>query len=118
MEINTDWINIVKEGGDAVIVNGVDRVPKNTANNEYQAVLKWEAEGGVREPEFTQSELDQQVKDKRIAEIDTRLDQIDMESVRSLRSKTNGRGVQADNDILLALDNEAINLREERAALT
>lgn len=65
----------------------------------------------------TQAELDQQAKDARIAEIDTRLTEIDVASVRPLRSKSNGRGIAQDDTTLTDLDDEAILLRTERATL-
>ncbi len=69
----------------------------------------------------TQAELDNEALATanaiRVVEIDTRLDKIDILSVRSLRSKTNGRGNAADDSTLLALDDEAIDLRTERATL-
>lgn len=59
----------------------------------------------------------QVIKDARITEIDTRLDAIDKLSIRSLRAKSNGRGVAQDDTKLTELDDEALLLREERATL-
>lgn len=72
----------------------------------------------VEIPAPTQEELDQQVKDKRVAEIDVILDEIDRKSVRSMRKKSTGRDAQADRDKLLAFDNESDTLRAERKILT
>ena len=69
-------------------------------------------------PPPTQVELDQLVKDNRIAEIYARLDKIDILSIRSLRSKSNGRGNADDDTKLTELDDEAIALRAERDILT
>lgn len=99
-------------------------VPKVNGNKEYEEV-KEAIIGSTEdyptaievEPEFTQSELEKQTKDKRVIEIDIRLDKIDILSVRSLRSKSNGRGNQDDDDKLMALDNEAIALNAERDTL-
>lgn len=55
---------------------------------------------------------------ERITEIDARLDEIDMLSVRSLRAKGNGRDNQDDRDRLIALDDEAVVLRTERDTLS
>jgi len=64
-------------------------------------------------PEPTQAEKDA----KRLQEIDTRLRQIDVESVRPLRAINNGTAVQYDHDRLAEMDAEAETLREERVAL-
>lgn len=53
----------------------------------------------------------------RIVEIDTRLNDIDSLSIRSLRAKGNSRDSQDDRDTLLALDDEAGVLRAERGQL-
>lgn len=55
--------------------------------------------------------------EKRIAEIDTRLDEIDKLSARALRSKAINRGNAQDDSTLALLDDEAILLRDERVAL-
>lgn len=51
----------------------------------------------------------------RIAEIKTRLDQIDIESIRALRAKSVGKGKAADDTKLVDLDTEADTLRAELA---
>jgi len=68
--------------------------------------------------QLTDEEVNQIVKDNRIAEIDARLDEIDRKSVRSMRKKSTGRDAQADRDKLLAFDDEADTLRDERDLLT
>ena len=60
----------------------------------------------------------EQINTARIFEIDVRLDEIDKLSVRSLRSKSDGRGNAQDDTKLTDLDDEAIALRTERATLT
>jgi len=104
--------------------NGYTKIYPNGKNisiaGSYETdeeVIEFLANDGVVEPEFTQAQLDQQVKDKRIAEIDARLDKIDILSIRSLRSKSNGRGNSHDDTKLAELDDEAIALRTERAIL-
>lgn len=54
---------------------------------------------------------------ERIAEINSRLNTIDMESVRPLRAINNGTQTVADIDKLNNLDIEADALRTERATL-
>jgi hypothetical protein len=53
----------------------------------------------------------------RLAEIDARLAEIDMESVRPLRAQSAGDATEYDTNKLAALENEAASLRTERAAL-
>jgi len=67
----------------------------------------------IANPPLTQEQLDA----LRVKEIDTRLSQIDTESVRPLRAINNGTSTQYDIDKLTALDNEAETLRTERATL-
>jgi len=73
----------------------------------------WSIDKWIDEPVATA----QQAKDKRKAEIDTRLDEIDRLTIRSLRSINRGRGNTSDDSIMTALDDEAITLRTERGAL-
>ena len=69
-------------------------------------------------PSPTQEQQDRKEKDKRMADIDTRLSEIDILSIRSLRSKSNGRSNSGDDAKLTELDDEAIILRTERGTLT
>ena len=62
----------------------------------------------------TQTELDAE----RVIEIDTRLDEIDRLTIRSLRSINRGRGNAQDDTTMTELDDEAIALRAERQTLT
>lgn len=110
-------IETVKIQGDGYLVNGSMSVPKANGNRHYEEVKEWLLTN-TPEPEFTQGELDQMAKDTRIAEIDARLVEIDILSIRSLRSKSNGRGNAQDDTKLTELDDEAIALRIERATLT
>jgi len=59
----------------------------------------------------------EEIEANRVAEIDARLSEIDILSIRSLRAKGNGRDSQADRDRLTQLDDEAITLRAERDAI-
>ena len=89
-------------------------------DGEGAYIKKW----NLAEPQPTQAELeaawpDAQAeigKEKRI--IDTRLDEIDKLSIRSLRAKGNSRDNQSDRDRLIALDDEAVVLRIERDTLS
>lgn len=56
-------------------------------------------------------------KNSRKSEILTRLNQIDLESVRPLRAVNEGSAVTADTDKLTVLETEAGNLRTELAGL-
>ena len=100
-------------------------VPKVNGKTDYEEVKEAIAGGTEKYPdaivvedEFTQGELDEQVRLTRIAWIDNRLDEIDNLSIRSLRSKSNGRGNAQDDTKLTELDDEAIALRTERGTLT
>lgn len=55
----------------------------------------------------------EQLKEKRIAEIKTRLKEIDLESIRPLRAIAAGSAVQADTDKINALDAERGTLATE-----
>lgn len=72
----------------------------------------------VEIPSPTQADLDQRAKDKRIAEIDKQLNDIDFKSIRSIRRKSLGTDIQADRDKLTKLNNDADILRAERKTLT
>lgn len=63
------------------------------------------------------SPTQEQLKVKRMGEIDARLAAIDVESIRPLRAINNGTSIQADIDKLASLDTEADALRTERATL-
>jgi hypothetical protein len=52
-------------------------------------------------------------RQKRIAEIQSQLDNIDSQSVRPLRAKLAGTDTQADRERLEELENEAAILRDE-----
>lgn len=64
-----------------------------------------------------QQEALQKANEDRVSEIDARLEQIDLESVRPLRAINSGNNSQSDIDKLSALDSEAETLRLERANL-
>ena len=92
-----------------------------TFSNRYKFTdmfNEWLDDSGLVEVYQTQAELDEKTKNNRIAEIDIRLKEIDILSIRSLRSKSNGRGNSQDDTKLTELDDEAIALRDERIILT
>ena len=67
---------------------------------------------------FTVSDKDPvALAEKRVAEIYTRLSEIDVESVRPIRAVTAGTATAFDTDKLAALDTEAEALRLELASL-
>lgn len=55
----------------------------------------------------------EQIKQLRIAQIQSRLNQIDMESVRPIRAIQKGVGTEFDTQKLDSLENEAETLRSE-----
>lgn len=110
-------IESIKKQGSGWLVNGNMSVPNDPRNTDCQEVLAYIEDGGIVEDEFTPEELAQQAIDTRRAEIYARLKEIDINSVRALRSKSAGRGKQQDDDSLIAFDDEAELLREELAAL-
>jgi hypothetical protein len=83
-------------------------IPADPANRDYAEYLEWLAAGNDPLPADPTS-------NPRIAEIKARLDQIDIESIRALRSKSVGKGKPADDTKLSTLDTEADNLRAELA---
>ena len=85
-------------------------IPNDPANRDYAKYLDWIALGNTPQP----ADL---VPNPRIVEIKARLAQIDIESVRSIRSKLSNRGQPADDQKLTALDDEAAALRTELATL-
>lgn len=85
-------------------------------NELYEDVQAWLNEGNEWAP--LPAPTLEQINFERITEIDTRLTQIDFESVRPLRAISNASQTQADIDKLNELDVEAATLREERASLS
>ena len=68
--------------------------------------------------EIVPGEVPAPLPNPRIAVIKARLDQIDIESIRALRTKAVGKSKPADDTKLNALDAEADNLRAELAVTT
>ena len=50
------------------ILNNEMMVPKADGNREYELIKEWLAKGNTPEPEFTEEEIAQQVKNKQIAD--------------------------------------------------
>lgn len=71
------------------------------------------ANASTTEPSLTATDI----RLARILEIDARLGEIDIESARPLRAVVSQASTQADTDKLVALENEAVSLRAERATL-
>jgi len=85
-------------------------------NELYEDVQAWLNEGNEWAP--LPAPTLEQVNFERITEIDTRLTQIDLESVRPLRAISNASQTSDDIAKLSALDSEAADLRAERLSLT
>jgi hypothetical protein len=83
-------------------------IPADSNNRDYQEYLDWFDAGNDPLPADPTS-------NPRIAEIKARLAQIDIESIRALRTKSVGKGKAADDTKLSELDAEADNLRAELA---
>ena len=66
---------------------------------------------------ITQKDIDDKVRQNRIAEIKSELSHIDSQTIRPLRAKMVGTETQADIDKLSELELQAIALREEKKAL-
>lgn len=62
-------INSLKIQGSGYLLNGISFVTKADGNIEYENIKKFLASGGVVEPEFTDTELLQQAKDKKLQTI-------------------------------------------------
>lgn len=77
---------------------------------ESPEIKEWLAAGNIPTPADP-------LPNPRITEIKTRLDQIDIESIRALRAKSVGKGKAQDDTKLSALDTEADNLRAELATV-
>ena len=56
-------INTVKIQGQGYLLNGTMLVPKADGNREYELIKQWLSEGNTPEPEFTETELLQQIED-------------------------------------------------------
>lgn len=96
-------------------INSVNFFSLETANQCY------EGDDKVTDGELNIAWTEIQAEDKvteRIAEIDSRLEELDHLSIRSLRAKGNGRDNQSDRDVLIALDDEAVILRAGRSRFT
>lgn len=85
-------------------------IPNDPANRDYAEYLEWLAAGNTPES----ADL---TPNPRVGEIKSRLAQIDIESIRSIRSKLSNRGRPEDDVKLIALDDEAAALRIELATL-
>lgn len=83
-------------------------IPADPANRDYATYLEWLAAGNTPLPADP-------LPNPRIVAIKTRLDQIDIESIRALRAKSVGNGKAADDTKLASLDTEADALRAELA---
>lgn len=99
--------------GKKLWVDEVSGLPYVIDSSIQQPILN----NGVVEEGITQAELDLIAANKRLSEVDARLDEIDMESRRPMRAITIGTDVPEDRTKLEALDAEAVSLRAERATL-
>lgn len=85
-------------------------IPNDPANCDYAAYLEWLSAGNTPKDADLRS-------NPRVDEIKSRLAQIDLESIRSLRAKASVRGKPEDDARLAALDDEAVILRAELAGI-
>ena len=81
-------------------------------------VALWEAERDRIETEKNRQPTPEEQRQTRIAEIKSRLLEIDLESVRPLRAKAYGTATPEDDAKLAALEQETGALRVERAGLS
>jgi hypothetical protein len=58
-------IQTIKELNSNYLINESILVPKDSSNKDYRKIQIWIEEGGIIEPEFTNSELLEQVKDEK-----------------------------------------------------
>lgn len=85
-------------------------IPADPANKDYREYLAWRAAGN--------NPMDADlISNPRVSEIKSRLAQIDLESIRSLRAKLSNRGKPEDDAKLTTLDDEAATLRAELVTL-
>ena len=78
-------------------------------------VLKLESNQEIKDGKIaTKQPSEQELKQKRILEIDNRLSQIDSESIRPLRAKLANMYTEQDEAKLKSLEQEASDLRNER----
>ena len=61
-------IESVKIQGQGYLLNGTMSVPQANGNREYELIKEWLAQSNVPEPEFTETELAQQVINAKVQE--------------------------------------------------
>ena len=109
-------VKLNSNGYTKIYSNGKNTSVAGNYTNDVE-VQEFLTSGGQIEPEFTQGELDEQIRLNSLVVIDARLNEIDKKSIRSIRKKSTGRDAQADRDRLIELDDEANTLRDERDIL-
>lgn len=106
--INIYWIESVKLTENGYLLNGALNVPKIDGNRHYEDVKLW-LENNTPLPQFTDLEIEEQSKQKRIIEIDIELEKLDLKSVRPLREN--------NQELITQYETDANVLREERSVL-
>ena len=109
-------VKLTQEGYIKIYSGGSSKSFLSGYENDKE-VLEFIDNGGTVEPEFTSEELAANEASKRASEIQSRLVQIDLESLRPLRAVANNNATSFDTTKLTALDDEATALRAERATL-
>lgn len=110
-------IETVKDQKGSYLVNGNTNVPKSEDNRHYKMVLDWIEDGGVVQPEFTDEEIAESIKTKRVTEIEQRLVVIDSLRIRPMSAIIDGTDVPYDREVLTKLNEEASDLRTELKGL-
>lgn len=85
-------------------------IPCDERNRDYRRYLAWVEAGNTPEPADP-------LPNPRILEIKSRLNEIDLDSIRALRVEVRGKGSAQDKSKLDALEDEAVALRQELAGL-
>ncbi len=109
-----EFFKVTYEGGDSLYL-GKAQIDSDERFEEIKALI----DSGEYQPFVPMSpeEIEKLSNEKRVFEIDKRLVEIDLESVRPLRAIQNATQKTADTDKLSELDTEAAQLRAERAGL-
>lgn len=101
-------INTVKLQENGYLVNNSISIPKVEGNRHYKLVKQWISEGNTPEPQFTPTELKQQVQNKTNQEAKTYLDSTDWYVTRLTET-----GKDIPQDILDDREKARQNIKED-----